>query len=240
LGRPFWAAATTIIISPNAPIGNNIGPTMNRKLLVHTNCGFAVFIANVPNRMVSPRLQLNTVIKCCQLEQGRSGATIFSTPILVQENKTTAGRGDDVNRNRQFKISIMLIHNAQLVADPTVSRQIVSISSPSLPFSVVVVFVMVNKFVTMVHRTRNQAAAARKLVTNSQYLPIWKVVEAMVVGLRTGGHVILLLCRCNDEFQYTGCFVVHVGSNVVVFLRVVAISTGWHRRKDNVRYVWLS
>jgi hypothetical protein len=119
---------TTIIISPKAPMGNNIGPTVNRMLLVNCQLGLAVLSAKVPNRMVSPRLQLNTVMRCCQLEQGINGATSFSTPNLVQENISTAGRGDLVNPNIQLTISIMLMYSAMLVVDPNVSRQRLSSS----------------------------------------------------------------------------------------------------------------
>lgn len=126
--------------------------------------GLAVFMAKVPKRMASPKLQLNTVIKCCQLEQGIKGATIFSTPIRVQENKSTAGRGDRVKLRRQFTISIMLIHNAMLVADPNASRQLLSLEE------LLCSLVNAEKFVTMIHSTHIHAAAVKEFEAISQYL----------------------------------------------------------------------
>ncbi len=136
---------------------------MNRTLLATTRLGFAVLTAKVPNLIVSPRLQLKTVIKCCQLLHEIRGATNFSTPILVQENKSTAARGDLVKPARQLKISTILIHNARLVVGPRVSKQKSDVAA------LLSLFVNLEKFETIVNSTRNQATAVRELEAINQY-----------------------------------------------------------------------
>jgi hypothetical protein len=82
-----------------------------------------VLIAKLPNQIVSPKLQLVLVIKCCQELHSTRGAINFSTPILVHENNNTAGNGDGANSIIQLNISTKLMYNARFVAGCNLSIQ---------------------------------------------------------------------------------------------------------------------
>mmetsp|Transcript_55262 Transcript_55262/g.134234 ORF Transcript_55262/g.134234 Transcript_55262/m.134234 type:complete len:218 (+) Transcript_55262:349-1002(+) len=146
----------TMNISPLAPIGNKIGPTVNRidfatyeilslRLLlvllllsveffpvvveVEVEDAANVTIANDENRIVSPNDQHATVNKCCQHVHGILEPMNCSTPYLVHENNKTAGNGDFVNPNKQLTTSTKLIISAIKTAGRSCDSQKESTSS---------------------------------------------------------------------------------------------------------------
>mmetsp|Transcript_55261 Transcript_55261/g.134232 ORF Transcript_55261/g.134232 Transcript_55261/m.134232 type:complete len:201 (+) Transcript_55261:619-1221(+) len=179
----------TMNISPLAPIGNKIGPTVNRidfatyeilslKLLVLLLLSVVfspavevevedanVTIANDENRIASPNDQHATVSKCCQHVHGILEPMNCSTPYLVHENNKTAGNGDFVNPIKQLTTSTKLI----ISAIKTTGRSCDSQKEPpsAAAASVVSVAVTVSssseRCVTIKTKTFNHDAATQML-----------------------------------------------------------------------------